>query len=339
MAHVAEWKKKYVDDLVSKILSKPVVGVVNIHGIPAKQMQEMRKNIRGMMILKGSKNTLIKLAFERAAEQGKTGVDGLVDYIDGQCAIVATDLNPFKLYKQFEATMTATPAKGGETAPEDIWVKKGETPFKPGPMVSEFQRAGLPAAIDKGKIVIRKDTLLVKKGEVILREVANALTKLEIFPLTVGMDLRAAYEDGTVFDRDSLNVDAEQFIAQLKLASMQALNLAVFAGYPTKQTIVPLIQKAFNQALALSVSTGYPTPDSIVMLLSKAMAQMLALASLLDPEALDPEIRDTLSSTPAAPPASTGGEKKEEETPEPEEEEEEEVSEEDAAAGLGALFG
>ena len=47
----------------------------------------------------------------------------------------------------------ATPARGGEIAPEDILVKKGETPFKPGPIVSEFQRAGLPAAIEKGKII------------------------------------------------------------------------------------------------------------------------------------------------------------------------------------------
>ncbi|MCK4614463.1 MAG: 50S ribosomal protein L10, partial [Thermoplasmata archaeon] len=267
---------------------------------------------------------------------GRTGLDSLIDHIDGQCAVVTTDLNPFKLFKQFEATKTPAPAKGGEIAPEDIVVKKGNTPFKPGPMVSEFQRAGLPAAIERGKIIIRKNTVLVKKGEEIPKRVAGVLTKLEIFPLVVGLDLRAAWEDGTVFDADSLRVDEEQMLSQFRLASLQALNLGVFAGYPTKQTIVPIIQKAFIQALSLSISSGYATSDNIRMLIAKARGQMMALASLLDPEALDSEIHDSLSLTPAAPPAPSVGEEKEEETSEPEKEEE--VSEEDAAAGLGELF-
>lgn len=340
MAHVAQWKKDYVDNLVKSILEKPVVGIVNIHGIPAKQMQTMRANIRETMALKGSKNTLMKLALERAADEGKEEVKSLVDFIDGQCAVVTTDLNPFKLYKEFQATLTPTPAKGGDIAPDDIIVGKGETQFKPGPMISEFQRAGLPAAIEKGKIVIKKKTTLVKQGEVISKDVANVLAKLDIFPMTVGLDLRAAWEDGTVFDAASLTVDEEQIMAQFKLATVQALNLAVYAGYPTKQTIVPLIQKAFNQALSVAVSTGYTTSETISLLLGRAQGQMLALATLLDSDAIDDGIRDLLSSTQsaaAAPvaPAST------QETPEPEEEddEEEEVSEEEAAAGLGALFG
>lgn len=340
MAHVAQWKTEYVDDLVRTIMEKPVVGLVNIHGIPAKQMQKMRSGIRETMNMKGSKNTLLKLAFERASAEGKENIESLIPFIDGQCALVSTDLNPFKLSKQFEATLTATPAKGGETAPEDIVVKKGETQFKPGPMVSEFQKVGLPAAIEKGKIIIRKKTVLVKKGEEISKDVAGALTKLEIFPMTVGLDLRAAWEGGTVFDADSLKVDEEQILGQVKYAAMQALNLAVFAGYPTERTIVPIVQKAFSQAVSLAVSAGYATPDTIPLLLAKAQGQMMALATLLDPDALDEGIQGLLSSTAKAAPAPAGPSTPQETTdPEDEEEEEEEVTEEEAAAGLGALFG
>ena len=64
-----------------------------------------------------------------------------------------------------EATKTAAPAKPGDIAPEDILVKAGDTPFKPGPIVGELQKAGIPAAIEGGKIVIKKDKVLVKKGE------------------------------------------------------------------------------------------------------------------------------------------------------------------------------
>lgn len=337
MAHVAEWKRKYLDDLMKAIMEKPVIGLVNIHGIPAKQMQFMRSNIRDLMFLKGSKNTLIKLALEQATEQGKTNLNSLIPYINGQCAIVATDLNPFKLSKQFDATLTPTPAKGGEIAPEDIIVPKGETQFKPGPMISEFQKAGLPAAIDKGKIIIKKKTVLVKKGEEIPKAAAGALTKLEIFPMTVGLALQAAWEDGTVFDSDALQVDEEQILSQVKLAAFQALNLAVFAGYPTGRSIVSIIQKAFSRAMSLAVSAGYSTPETIPLILAKAKGQMMALASLLDPEALDDDIQGLLSSTQIAASAAAATSAPME-TPEPDEEEEE-VSEEEAAAGLGALFG
>jgi large subunit ribosomal protein L10 len=340
MAHVAQWKKQYVDELVTSIMEKPVIGLVNIHGIPAKQMQSMRANIRENMNLRGSKNTLIKLALERAAAEGKTNVESLIPFIDGQCALVSTDLNPFKLAKEFDATLTPTPAKGGDIAPEDIIVKKGETQFKPGPMVSEFTRAGLPAGIDKGKIMIKKNTTLVKKGEEISREAAGALTKLEIFPMSVGLDLRAAWDDGTIFDAEALKVDEEQILGQVKFAAIQALNLAVFAGYPTGQTIVPLVQKAFSQAMSLAISAGYSTPETIPLLLAKAQGQLLALASLLDPESLDEGIQGLLSSTAIAASASAVASAPQETSePEEDEEEEEEVTEEEAAAGLGALFG
>lgn len=340
MAHVAEWKYKYVNDLVDIITKNPVIGIVNIHGIPARQMQAMRDNIRDIMILKGSKNTLIKLALEKASAQGKSGVDSLVEYVDDQCAIVSTELNPFKLFRQFQDTQTPTPAKGGETAHEDILIKKGDTSFKPGPIVSEFQKAGIPAAIERGKIIIKKNVTIVKKGEIISREVAGALTKLEIFPMVVGLNLQAVWEDGILYDPAALDIDQDQILSQFKLATVQALNLAVFSGYTSKQTIVPIIQKAFGQAIGLAVSAGYTTSDTVSLLMAKAQAHMIALANLLDPAALDPDLQNLLSSSMTAAPAVEACAETIDATSEPEEEEEEEeeVTEEDAASGLGSLF-
>src|SRR2546427_10526804 len=55
--------------------------------------------------------------------------------------------------------------------------------------------------------MIRQDKLMVKAGQRIPRDVAQQLARLEIFPLVVGLDLRGAYEAGTVFRRDALAVD------------------------------------------------------------------------------------------------------------------------------------
>lgn len=332
----SEWKTHLVDDIAKKIEKSQVIGLVSVQGVPGPQLQKMRSKLRAHMTMKVMKNTLLEIAIKKASKK-KKGLDGLVPAIEGQMAILLSDYNPFKLYKQLEETKTKMAAKGGEKAPADIEVRAGETPFKPGPIVGELQKAGIPAAIEQGKVVIKKDKLLVKQGDVISRDVALALGKLEIFPLTVGLVLKAAYEDGLVFQSSTLAIDQDAFMANLQGAAMKALNLSVFAAIPNKMSIKPLIAKAHLEALNLSVNSGYPTKDSIKLLLAKANAESYALASQLPPDALDDKTKEMLSKRPSGGSGpSAAPEKKAEKK---EENEEKKVSEEEAAAGLGALFG
>ena len=327
MAHVASYKQETVKALVREFERSAVIGIVNIRGIPAPQIQAMRKQLTGRAKLTVSKNNLLRIALKEAAAK-KAGLDGLADVISDQTAVVTAEINPFRLYKEMEATKTRAPARGGEVAPEEIWVREGDTPFKPGPIVGELQKAGVPAAIERGKVVIKKDKLLVPTGQRIPRDVAQVLARLEIFPLTVGLDLRGAYEGGMVFRRDVLAVDDAKVRADLSLAGNQALNLAIFAGYATKGTIRPLLSTAFRRALALSVESGFPTKEGLKFLLAKAQAQALALAARA-PQAMDEETRKRLGGAPGGGPAK-----------EPEKTEKKEApSEEEAAAGLGSLFG
>src|SRR5574344_598557 len=113
MAHVAAWKKDLVNELVQDMREYPVVAVVDMHGIPGQQIQSMRAGLRAHAKLKMTKNNLMLLALEEAAKQ-KPGIEGLKDAVHGQCAIVSTDIDPFKLYKKLEATMTPAPAKPGD---------------------------------------------------------------------------------------------------------------------------------------------------------------------------------------------------------------------------------
>lgn len=332
-AHVAPWKKEAVAALASQISKSKVVGVIDVHGVPAPAFQTMRTNLREKAQITVLKNTLLKIALEQASKD-KKGIEKLAESVDGQCAIVTSDLNPFKLFKQLDATKTKMPAKGGEIAPDDIEIKAGETPFKPGPVVGELQKAGLPAAIEQGKVVIKKDKVLVKKGERIPREVALVLSKLEIYPLTVGLDLHAAYEDGMVYKKDVLAVDEVEILNMVKSAAVGALNLSVFIAYPTKQSIRPMLAKAHMDALNLAVNADIPNKETIRLMLAKANAQMLSVASKV-PAALDDELKSALTNVPK-PPEDRGGEGK---PAEKKEEKKEKVSEAEAAAGLSALFG
>lgn len=334
MAHVATWKKDLVEELVQDMREYPVIAVVDMAGIPGQQIQSMRAGLRAHAKLKMTKNKLMILAIEEAAKE-KPEVLGLKDAVHGQCAIVTTDIDPFKLFKKLEATMTPAPAKEGQLAPYDIVVPKGPTPFGPGPIIGELQKIGLPAAIDAGKIVVKKDTTLVKEGEPIPGPVAAMLPKLEILPMVVGMDLRSVYEDGVIYGKDVLNIPEGYYESMFATAAHNALSLGVSIAFPTKETIVPLVQKAFRESMGLSLEAAIPTKENIDRLLAKADAQMLAVASATG--YTSDEIAARLSSAAtAAPVAAASAAAPVEEAAE---EEKEEVSEEDAAAGLSALFG
>ncbi len=281
MAHVSPEKKELVEKLVEEFSHSQVVGVVNVQGIPAAQFQKMRRKLRNKVNLKVVKNNLLAIALEQASDK-KAGLDKLRETIEGQTAVVTANVNPFKLFKEMEATKTKAPAKGGEVAPEDIWIMEGETPFKPGPIVGDLQKAGIPAAIERGKVVVKKDKLLVSKGDKIPRVVAMSLTRLEIFPVIVGLDLRGAYEDGMVYTRDVLAVDEVKLVIDIQTAALRAFNLSVNIAYPTRTTIEPLIHTAHSKALSLAVHAGFMTKESIPFILAKAKSQMLALASAVD---------------------------------------------------------
>jgi len=246
-------------------------------------------------------------------------------------------MNPFKLYKVLERNRTTAPAKPNSIAPNDISVKKGPTGFPAGPILGELQQAGIPATIEKGKIEITKDAVVVKEGQRVVPHVASCLARLGIEPMEIGLDVLCAYEAGTVFLPDTLSVDGAKVLADIQKAYMQAVNLSVNTAYPTKQTAPLLIAKAAREATGLAVEATIFEPEVMDTFLSRAHSQMMALALQLKEDALDDDLKEKISSkakTQEPAPAAAEEEKEAEE-----EEPEEEASEEDAAAGLGALFG
>ena len=332
MAHVAEWKKEEVIELKGIIDEYDVVGIVDLLNIPAKQLQEMRKNLKGKAVIRMSKKNLIDLALEDC-NASKNNIVDLSGHMDGQVAIIATEMNPFKLYKILEDSKTQAPAKPGVVAPEDIVVPAGDTGFEPGPFLGELQQVGIPAKIDKGKIVVQKDTVVVEAGEEVSKSVAATLARLDINPMEVGIDLKAVYEGEAVYTSDVLAIDEEQTLADVQSAFAQAFNLSVNAAIPTDETISTIITLAYTRAINVGVDAAILTSETSEPIIGLAQAKMLAIASAVADKAgaIDDELADKLSNVAAAAPVVV-----EEEVVE---EEEEEASEEDAAAGLGALFG
>jgi len=294
MAHVAKWKHGEVSEITNLLTSNKVIGIVEIGGIPGPQMQKTRKNLQKNAVVRSAKNTLIIKALDEAEIKVK-GISALKDNVKGQAAIIATDMNPFKLFGQIKATRTMTPAKGGETAPSDISVNSGETNFKPGPIVGELQKVGIPAAIQDGKVVIKTDKVLVPAGQKIPADVAQMITRLEIYPIEVGMTLHGVYEDGKIFGPDVLDINIDQFKIRLQQASNYAFNLAIESAWVNKTTVTPLLQKAHRDAFALAMEKNIITKETVKNLLSKAHRNMVVVASRAQQEALDEDLKKMIT--------------------------------------------
>ena len=275
-AHVAEYKKAIVSDLIRLINENPIIGVVNMENLPAPQLQKMRAQLRGKFYITMTKRRLIKLAFEQTKSK-KKGVDQLEVYLGGMPALIFTKENPFKLSKTLQKNKSPAPAKAGQTAPKDIIVNKGATPFAPGPIIGELAMAGIKAGVEGGKVAIKEDIVVVKAGEKIKPKVAEILIRLGVQPMEVGLDLVAVYENGLIYGRDILSIDEKEYLSRLSNAARWAFNLAVEASYPTKQTIQVLLGKAHNDAKNLGISQNIFDKEIIEILLGKAEEQMLSL--------------------------------------------------------------
>ena len=277
MAHSREWKEKNRQILSQTLRDSRVIGVASIRGLPASQFQQIRKKLTGVAEIHVSRSSLLKMAMNDVAADRK-GVELLeTEVAKDQTAIISSQQNPFQLFRALEKNKTPLAARGGEIAPADIEIKAGETSFKPGPIVGELQKAGVPAAIESGKVVIKKDKLLVKSGDIISPVIAQALTKLEIYPLVAGLDVKAIFEDGLIFRRDVLLVDDEQTRKDIASASAKALALAVKGRYFTAESVRFLIGDAHTKAVNLSVNASIPTEETAKLLLSRAVMQATAL--------------------------------------------------------------
>lgn len=275
--HLPAWKKTEIEEIKTNAAKYTLVGLVDMYGIPAAQVQQIRRNLRGKAVIRVTRNTLIEHALSEIG--GK--VAGLSKYVSGHSAMIFSNDNPFKLFRQLEKTKTRMAAKAGETAPEDIVVEKGPTSFKPGPIVGELQQVGIPAAIEGGKVKIRETKTIVKKGSVISAKVAGVMIKLDIRPMDVGLALQAAYYEGDVFEPSVLAIDEAAILEQIRRAAAQAFNLSVNAAIPTKDTIGPILTKAVREARGLAVEAAIYEKDVVDAIIGKAQKESIALKSIV----------------------------------------------------------
>jgi len=271
---VLEEKSGKVEEIKGILGEYKSIGIASLQKVRAAQLQEMKKTLKGKVYMRVLKNTLIKLALE---DMGKEELKSLEKYLEGSNLFLFTDLNPFKLALLLERGKVKTTAKSGDIAAMDVTVPAGSTGQPPGPIISQLNGVGLPTRIESGSVWVSKDSLVVRKGEVVNERLAAVLSKLGIKAVEAGLSMTAVYDEGLMIAGEQLKIDVEGTRRSVEQSHGEAFSLSLSIAYPTVDNIKALLQTAHQKAFALSVSAAVPTKETIGDLLRKAHMQMLSL--------------------------------------------------------------
>ena len=277
---VSEKKKQAVQEVKAEFKKYPVIGILSMFKLPARQLHQIRNKLREKATIKMVKKRLIIRALKEA---GLKDLEKLIEYVHGEAALLLTNEDPFRLARVIEKSKSKAPAKPGDIAPMDIEIKAGPTDLAAGPVIGELQKAKIPASVQDGKIAVMKDTVIAKEGDEIPPEVAGIMAKLGIEPMEIGLNLLAVWENGQIFTKDILFVPLEKYIEDIQLAHSSAFNLALNIGWVTPDNIPLLLSKAHQEALSLAREADILTSETVGTVLAKAQAQPEALKSKLKP--------------------------------------------------------
>jgi large subunit ribosomal protein L10 len=254
-----------------------VIALSKMNKVRASQLMLIRKKFRNDIKIRIIKNKVAQRAFENVKDVA--GIESLSKELEGQCALMFTQISPFKLNLVFSQNKIFLPAKGGDIATKDIVIPAGNTGIAPGPVLSEFKVANVATKIDQGTIWVNKDTVVAKPGDVISQQLASLMSKLNIKPIEAGISVNFAIAEGLLFKEADLRIDLEEYRNELVKSFQQALALATEAGYATPETVKPMLVKAQQHARSLAAEAGYLTKDTADIVLPRAQAKAQAVAS------------------------------------------------------------
>jgi len=306
------WKSNYFVKMVQLLDEYPKCFLVGVDNVGSKQMQQIRRSMRGRAVVLMGKNTMMRKAITGHIANNPA-LEKLLPHIKGNVGFVFTkeDLNDTR--ELIMANRVPAAARAGALAPVDVKVPAQNTGLGP-EKTSFFQALSIPTKIAKGTIEILNEVHLIKIGDRVGASEASLLQMLKIYPFTYGLVIEQVYDSGTVFAPAILDIKPEDIRTLFMEGVRNIAAISLQIGYPTAASAPHSIINGFKNLLALAVETEYTFPAA------ETVKEYLA-----DPSKF-------ASVAAAAAPAAAAGEEKKEAAPAAKEESEE--SDDDMGFGL-----
>ena len=272
-------KRLMYNGLQELVKQYDVIALSKITKVRATQLMMIRKKFRDDIKILIIKNKVAQRALEKVNDIA--GLAKLSKVLEGQCALMFTNMSPFKLNLLLSRNKVFLPAKGGDIATKDIIITSGNTGITPGPVLSEFKEANVPTKIEQGNIWVTKDTVAANSGAVISQKLASLLSKLNIKPVEAGIAINCAITEGLFFDEKDLKIDLMEYSNELKASFLSAIAVSLKAAYPTSETSLLLVSEAYGNANILAAESSYLSTDTANFVLARTQSKARSLANIL----------------------------------------------------------
>ncbi|MCX6804351.1 MAG: 50S ribosomal protein L10 [Candidatus Diapherotrites archaeon] len=249
-SHLRKWKEAKREELVKLAKEFPVIAIATLDELPANITAVLRKKLKATSEVRVAKIRVTQLALK----ESKIDTSKLDHIVEKSILVIFTKQNPFELFSFVKKNKGSAAAREGDIADIDILIQAGDTGLPPGPALSTLKAAGLSVKVAGPTISISADKIVAKKGEVIKKEIADVLGKLNIKPMKIGMKILGVLDknENMFYDSAVLDVDEEELASKFTTAYQQALNLAVNAEIFNEVSTEIIIAKAEREAKAVN---------------------------------------------------------------------------------------
>ncbi|EES18665.1 hypothetical protein BDA96_09G242400 [Sorghum bicolor] len=258
----AEKKIAYDKKLCALLDEYTKVLVALADNVGSKQLQDIRRGLRGDSIVLMGKNTLIRRCIKVYAEKtGNNAFDPLMDLLVGNVGLIFTKGDLKEVREEVAKYKVGAPARVGLVAPVDVVVSPGNTGLDPS-QTSFFQVLNIPTKINKGTVEIITPVELIKKGDKVGSSESALLAKLGIRPFSYGLQIVNVYEDGSVFSPEVLDLTEEDLVEKFSAGVSMVASLSLVVSYPTLAAAPHMFINGYKNVLAVAVETDYSYPHA-----------------------------------------------------------------------------
>ncbi|KAK9127933.1 hypothetical protein Syun_016730 [Stephania yunnanensis] len=236
--------------------------IVVADNVGSKQLQDIRKGLRGDSVVLMGKNTMMKRTVRVHADKtGNKAFLSLIPLLVGNVGLIFTKGDLKEVSEEVAKYKVGAPARVGLVAPIDVVVPPGNTGLDPS-QTSFFQVLNIPTKINKGTVEIITPVELIRKGEKVGSSEAALLAKLGIRPFSYGLVVLSVYENGSVFSPEVLNLTEDDLIEKFAAGVSMATALSLAISYPTLAAAPHMFINAYKNVLAIAIATDYSFPQA-----------------------------------------------------------------------------
>ncbi|GAA0162819.1 ribosomal protein [Lithospermum erythrorhizon] len=256
----AEKKIAYDQKLCNLLDEYTQILVAAADNVGSKQLQNIRKGLRGDSIVLMGKNTMMKRTVRVHAEKtGNNTILNLIPLLQGNVGLIFTKGDLKEVSEEVAKYKVGAPARVGLVAPIDVVVEPGNTGLDPS-QTSFFQVLNIPTKINKGTVEIITPVELIKKGDKVGSSEAALLAKLAIRPFSYGLVIESVYDNGSVFSPEVLNLTEEDLIEKFAMGVSMVTSLSLAISYPTLAAAPHMLINGYKNLLSVAVETEYSFP-------------------------------------------------------------------------------